>query len=243
MRIWAGSHLTDGIAMVLPAPVEGEVTILPSSLDRRDRVLAATRTVLRASGGTSRVLLPLNPIAALGRQGEWSEVKIEVPDAGPRRVRLPSALIAADTLWTVTDVDAVSGRGPYALDLIARYLTPIDRLRLLGGSTRSATAEVTLARRPDFCLVTRVIAGGHLLVATTDVVAAELMALALVDEDLLQEHRLTGPWEDDLVQRATELDLGVRLPQEIRVDVVGDMPEAVSSTVARVLSRIGIITG
>ena len=128
-------------------------------------------------------------------------------------------------------------------DLVARYLTPVDRLRVLGGSTRSATAEVTLARRPDFCLVARRIAGMHLLVVTEDVVAAELMTLALVDEDFLAEHRLTGPWEDDVVQRATELDLGVRLPQEIRVDVVGDMPEAVSGTLARVLSRIGIITG
>jgi hypothetical protein len=60
-----------------------------------------------------------------------------------------------------------------------------------------------------------------LLAAATDPIAAELFSLALVDEALPEDTQVIGPWEDDFVQRAAEIELGARLPSDIRVEVHG----------------------
>lgn len=241
VRLWAGTDRVAGIAALLP-PFSGDITLVPSSLDRRDLVLADLRRALRSREARSRVVVPANPLgalASLGKRDAW----VEVPQAqGEHSVRLPSALATADTLWSVTDVRAVSGRGPYVLDLMARFVTPAERLRLLGSSSKSDAVEVNLALRPDFCLLAWQAHDECLLLATSDVIAAELIALALVDEDLGDTHRLAGPWEDDLVQRATELDLGVRLPQEFSLSVASGISDAMSDIVSRVFARIGVST-
>lgn len=240
VRLWAGSNRVVGITALLPTLATGEITLLPASLDRRDALLADVRSALREIGVRSHVVVPSNPfgaLASLRRQDEWAEM----PQAGGNRsVRLPAALATAESLWSVSDVRAVSGRGPYVLDVMARFVTPLERLRLLGSSTKSDTVEVNLARRPDVCWLSWQFGGEHLMMATRDLIAAELLALALVDEDLGDKHRLAGPWEDDLVQRATELDLGVRLPQEFSVSVDSDISDAMSDSVSRVFARIGV---
>jgi hypothetical protein len=48
-----------------------------------------------------------------------------------------------------------------------------------------------------------------------DLVAAELAGLGLWLANLPKERERIGPWEDPVVQRATELDLGVKLPSEL----------------------------
>jgi hypothetical protein len=79
-----------------------------------------------------------------------------------------------------------------------------------------------------------------LLATTTDPIVAELFSLSLVDEDLPGDAQVIGPWEDDFVQRATELELGARLPSDIRVKVHGNQHAAIDVTIGRVVVRMGI---
>ena len=86
--------------------------------------------------------------------------------------------------------------------------------------------------------------GGHagadyLLAATCDPVAAELFALALSEGVLGSDLAFTGPWEDPVVQRATELELGVVVPHQIELVIHGDPGDA-WATLERIAGRIGV---
>lgn len=223
----------------------GSVVVLPSSLNRRDALAAIARREMRAAGVESHLEVPGNPVALLSRlardDSRWRAATISPPDREARTVRLPTSILDAARLWVVTDVDAVSGRGPYALDLLSRYVDPISRARHLGSRERETVpVEVNLARTPDRYVLTKDTGAFVLGAVTSDPIAAELLALSLADEDLGRDHRVTGPWEDPMVQRATELDLGVRLPQEIRVTVSGGRSEAIDGMIARIFARIGV---
>lgn len=82
-------------------------------------------------------------------------------------------------------------------------------------------------------------------VATPDLIAAELVGLALRYPTAEPEPR-PRPWEDPVVQRATELDLGVRLPSQIELSFVtvgaatSSSSEVVGSLDARIREMLGI---
>ncbi len=50
---------------------------------------------------------------------------------------------------------------------------------------------------------------------SADLIAAELAGLAVWTAAQPSGHDRLGPWEDPVVQRATELDLGVQLPSDL----------------------------
>ncbi len=245
VRIAAGADARAVIPGLLDFAGVGDVVVLPSSLNRRDALAGVVRQAMRAAGVKSRLELPGNPAAELTRLartgGQWREVTIAPPDRGERAVRLPSRILDAKHLWVVTDVDAVSGRGPYTLDLLSRYVDPVSRIRNLGSRERDIVpVGINLARTPVRYVAMKDAGSFVLGVVTKDPIAAELLALSLADEDLTRDHRVTGPWEDPMVQRATELDLGVRLPEEMRVEVSGTRSGAIDQAIARILARIGV---
>jgi hypothetical protein len=88
------------------------------------------------------------------------------------------------------------------------------------------TAELALAVEPSMILVVDQVPWLNAWVAimTTDQIAAELTGLASWQLRRTSADELPAPWEDPLVQRATELDLGVRLPSELalRLDIEDD---------------------
>jgi hypothetical protein len=172
--------------------------VLPSSGDSRDDMVS--RFVQR---GHAIVCLPRwrGPFAA-------------------GHVRLDRRVVAATHLVALVDLDRVGSRGPFVLDLLLQYVTPVDRMKILASPRRiEEIAKINLVHRFDRIVITRRYAQGEVWIETTDAIAGELTCLAL-SEDLLPAGRsVAAPWEDELVQRATELDLGVRYPGEIRIDV------------------------
>jgi hypothetical protein len=141
----------------------------------------------------------------------------------------------------VTDIDQVGGRGPYVLDLPIRYANLATRLVMLGSRHRASMAVSVLRGRPlANHVIVRRFAGFTLLATTHDPIAAELLSLSLVDELLPHDSQVTGPWEDDVVQRATELELGVRLPSDITVTVEGNRHAAIDAIIVRILARFGV---
>jgi len=232
----------------LPLDVGGRsCLVLPASLRRSDVLAAAVRERLRQDQVENHLLIPANPVAELARftsrgaKSPWEEAEVALPDGESRQVRLPAKLWTGAEIWTATDVDAVSGSGPFVLDVLSRYLHPASRLRHLTTRHRAdAAVEVNLAVRVDRAVIAMDFGEFVLVCTTTDLIAGELVALALSDEHATSERSLTGPWEERVVQRATELDLGVQVPQQIEVDLQGAQLGAFAAAIPRILSRIGV---
>lgn len=244
IRIAVGGSLGECLQHLPPPNTESGITILPSSLRRNDLAVNELREHLRQQGHATHLRLPAPALPSLfGRKSDaWTQVTLPHPAESPgRSIALPTNLVQANDVWSVVDIDAISGRGPYVLDLPARFTDTPTRVRLLGSSRRAELAIAIFQTRPIHRhLIVRHFASFEFVATTTDPIAAELLALSLVDEDLTRDHQVAGPWEDDLVQRATERELGVRLPDEITVEVVGKRGPDIEATLSRVLGRIGI---
>ena len=223
------------------------VLILPSSLRRADPLASAVRHELRTIRVASHLLLPPNPATSLiGRAtrssgGAWRAVELQAPGFPPSWITIPARLNGPESVWSVTDVDAVGGTGPYVLDLVARYVHPRSRLRQLSSRRQSdAVVDVNLVAALSRCVVGKVLGDTTLVAMVNDPIAAELFALSLADEDLPRDRAVTGPWEDRVVQRATELELGVQIPQQIVLEPVTTVGSGVRTALERIMARIGV---
>ncbi len=234
----AGSPVKDAVPVLLDAVPGVRPLLVPSTGEREDMLLRIAEDELRAGNAFPEVSVPARGRWALvGRH--WTTVEIRAPDLPRRRVRISKALGDGEP-WIICDVDAVARTGPFILDVFSRHLHPLDRLRLLADRQRERrAADLNLAIRPIWNVI-----GGHagtryLLAAGRNPVAAELFALALSEHVLGPDLVFTGPWEDPVVQRATELELGVVGPHQIELVVHGDPGDARSS-LDRIAGRIGV---
>jgi hypothetical protein len=182
-----------------------------------DRVLG-TFSPLAARGP---IVKPFSGAGALLRRGShWTAVDIDAGAQRLRTVRMPADLVGTQRLLAVNDLRGLSDpRPPIAIGLWALFAHPVVRMGArFAGARDGLTAEVALAVHPDrYVLIdSSRPAGLTVVVATPDPIAADLVLLAL--RQLRIKHRGPGPWEDPLVQVATELDLGVRSAEAIDID-------------------------
>ncbi len=198
---------------------------------------------LNAEGRASHVLRPPLPRQRLGSlvigRRDWTRVAIGGRGSVLEDVPVPRAL-AGESLLEVVDLDEADAS---PITLWSRYVHP--RLWAVAGPTARRApinADIGLGIEP----VLVVIAGRHgslgVAAATPDIVAAELLTLALRGTT---EESLVGPWEDPVVQRATELELGVVRPDQIFLDPIlpphgSLMHSALASLVDHVKLRLGI---
>ncbi len=234
----AASTVKGAVPLLRATAVEPRPLLVPSSGETADALLSLLVTELRAGDVAPIVCVPAHgPRALMG--STWAPVEIETPDLPRHRVRIARALAGTEP-WIVCDVDAVARTGPFILDVVSRYLHPLDRVRLLADRQRGRrAADLNLAIRPVWSVIGAHAGSGYLLAACHDPVAAELFALALSEQILGPEHAFTGPWEDPVVQRATELELGVVIPQQIEFVVHGN-PGAILPALDRIAGRIGV---
>jgi len=227
IQVAAARTIADAAALatgcVLPAE-DAALVMLPSSLDGDDALVQMLRQAMRSRGTASSVVIPDPPLrtairAISGAKAEWRSVDLTLPEGGSDEVLLPDPVISAGSLVYVTLVDSVARTGPFQLDLLSRFVNPRHRLRRLIDPDRAArAAEVNLARIPDWCVVgcTRPLG---IVAVTRDVVGAELVALSLAERFFDRQAEFASPWEDRVVQRATELELGARIPGDIRIEL------------------------
>jgi len=162
-------------------------------------------------------------------------------------VSFPQVVVTAAERWLVVGI-----QGP--ADLPATR--PIAAVAAYAGSRERALARAArggpepgvwadLAAGAPIALVLLVGAadshGVVLAIATPDLIAAELVWLVLNEGD----DEGVGPWEDATVQRATELDLGARLPSQLEphLAAASPTPQAVvvlKELIDRVRLRLGI---
>lgn len=223
--------LQAAVAALLPsltAHLGGTVAILPSSLEHRDPVAEAIRGQL-PSESEPEIVTPVSGSAARRAfllptvLGDWRDVPITVSGSSITSALLPKSVATARDRIIAVDVVEVARHGPFVLDVAARFVHPRQRLRLVADRSRSVlVAEVAAAMPITLAVVSLTLPEGTFLAATNDLIAAELVALALAERCIGAVRAFTGPWEDDVVQRATELELGVLMPSRIRLVPAGE---------------------
>lgn len=207
------------------------LVVLPSSLGATDEALSAFVQTRTATGGETSVVLP-------SRKPTFQRLRTMHPEA---TFRLPGILATAQTCIALVNLDLVAPRGPFVLDLLARYLYPLDRARILFAPNRSTSiVELNRARQFDAIVIAVTIDGARIWLETRDLIAAELAALALSEGTLPQHRRHLSPWEDELVQLATERLPGARYPGDIRLS----FPESDrQTTLGRAISSLHLRVG
>lgn len=213
----------DALIPPLTGHLSGDVAIMPSTLEHQDLIADAVsrslpdavtpETVTPITGADARraLILPARPT-------RWTEVRLTTPGTRVGSALLPKSLMNPPHRLIVTDVVEVARRGPFVLDLPARYVHPRQRLRLVTDRERSGLlAEVASVVQVSLAVVCLILPEGAFAAATSDRIAAELVALALSERCLGTTRSFSGPWEDPVVQRATELQLGVLVPAAIKL--------------------------
>lgn len=219
----------------------GAVTLIPASLRRDDPAVRLIRDTARAFGLRTTVLTPRSPfssaIGVFGGRSRWQAVHLEIGN-----VRIDSRMLQGHRIGLVP-ISSERRQGPFALDLASRFLHPIDRARLIFAPNRSRlVADVASGSQQDSWIITTIIGQDRVWLTTTDIVAAELWSLALADRFHKPALESRGPWEDPTVQRATELELGARIPTEIRLrhGVPGDMPDNIAELIVSRCRQLGM---
>jgi hypothetical protein len=152
----------------------------------------------------------------------WAAVDVDDRSDRLQTAWLRQELVDASTLVAINRIPSGESRDPLVLGLWARFAHPRQRLGALAGDDRTGLrAELATAVKPALCILCGESRERPLVVATRDQIAAELTGRAiqfLSHPDPYGERG--GPWELPLVQRATELDLGVRLPSDLSFEAV-----------------------
>lgn len=225
------------LARSLTGSVSQPVPVVPASLRQDDFVTQSIRGPLRDRGIRTVVVTPRSPAALLTRRdgAAWTTAEVE-----GTRWRLDARL---EEPWVaIAIVDAGSHTGPFALDLPARFLHPADRIRLAARPDRlRLLADIAAIAPPVSCLVLTPIDRGWLSVTTRDPIAAELWALGLAERFHPADVEMQGPWEEPAVQRATELGLGVRIPEDMHIAASVSRHAPMAQTLLRLTAeRLGI---
>jgi hypothetical protein len=156
------------------------------------------------------------------RRSQWIDVDVDARAPRLRTVRLPKSLVQSEAVVGVADLRQVTRARPLiALGLWALLTAPAQRIgSLITGPREGLTAEIGLAIQPAALIVlTQLTASGPLIcIMSHDPIAAELTALAIWQSRLPSTVDLPGPWEDPLVQRASELGLGATQPSQLEVE-------------------------
>jgi hypothetical protein len=166
------------------------------------------------------LVVPPSPVMSLlGRGARRVSIDVSARSEQLSTVGLPRAIASAGTLIAANDLRGVDASRPtLALGIWTRFSGPRERIEArIAPREQGMDAEIALAVRP--ALVVLADAWQHLpvVVVTSDQIAAELIGLALRQAARDGDLERPGPWQDPLVQRATELDLGVRLPDRIAI--------------------------
>ncbi len=199
-------------------------------------------------GGRSARLVPPPRFGLVGRAGRlprWLPVDLRRRGGRFDTVPMPASMVTADARWLVTSLPGAGiGRSSRPIWAVAAYAgtrTTIAAALARSSVEPGAMADLAAAVPPALVLLAGRWGGRELAVATTDLIAAELVWLTLAEADGGEDR--VGPWEDATVQRATELDLGARLPSQLAPEAIhlgGTVEPALQSLLDQLRLRLGI---
>ena len=250
ISLWADNDFNAATRALIPAHaghMTGSVALLPSSMDSKDPFISMVSgalpedthafTAIPVSGAVARRAFVTPTVL-----GRWIDRPVVSESSQVSSIAWPQDVAQADHRIVVTDVVEIARKGPFVLDLPARFIHPRQRMRLLSsGQRESLAAEVASSLPLDLMAVYMSHREGVVLAVTTDPIAAELTALAMSELCTGSPRSFTGPWEDPVVQRATELEMGVLLPNRIRI--ITDGPNRADHWAQRVVEHVHLRLG
>ncbi len=221
-----------------------EIVVVGEPLGRREGrdVADAAACAFRGQGQMARIVRPPSAfmrarglVPSVGA-GDWVAVDIRGRGAGLRSVRVPRALAGAAM---VAAIDLQGATSP--IGIWPAYVHPLVGAAASSSSRTSLAADLALAFSTSGVLIGGTVGSLDIGVATEDLVAAELITLALRESGDAE----VGPWENPLVQRATELEIGVTRPDQIRLVPrwVGSPGSPKSEALAALADRLGLRLG
>jgi len=236
------------LALIPPPPVAPPLVVIG---DRRqvDRSSPAARALLAlaAASPVPPRMLPPPGRAGFRRGGEgWRSIAVGEHGGRFRRVAVPRAVAEAGSRWLATTLPgAGGGAGSRPIWAAAGYVGRRDWFlaRLArAGSEPGVMADLAAAVSPALVVLSGTLGDRPLAVATIDLIAAELVWLTLAPGDPAEEEG-AGPWEDATVQRATELELGIRLPRQLRLATPEDRTGRPSDALGPLLDHLRLRLG
>jgi hypothetical protein len=215
----------------------------PGSGGAQPESLTATfDALLRASSPPQLSIETVGPpgnrsiVGRVSSSSAWVERPAVAGSDRLQRIALPSRLAAPGLNLAFTA--ALDGRGSTTpLEGLAQHTHPLQALAVRLDRRRTGiAAEIAAPLAPRIIVVALTAAGARWVFATPDRIAAELLTLALRGDQAI------GPWEDRIVQRATELNLGLRLPADLELRLLPDRAESgrLATIVDRVQRRLGL---
>lgn len=193
------------------------------------RSAEAVRDWLVNSGRDARIIVPDTPIRSLQKLLTRSSAfrSVELAARGARFGRVTARRDAIDTLCLigVSGIGTAEIPGPLAIGLWSKFVDPRFGIPLRNTRLRMpGSADVALVFSPSVVLLVGEIRGYVVCIASTDLVAAELVGLAVRSAAVTDPELRKRPWEDPVVQRATELDLGIQTPDQLELRAVWASP-------------------
>jgi hypothetical protein len=244
-------ELLERVARALPAA--GELLLVLNAQLRGgadDRMVRELTRFLSRSGRRVEAIAPPKPnptgwIGVLGR----GYTSIDLGGRGDRltHARMPERFARRSPALVVSDLTRFDPARPsIAIGVWAQFAHPFQRFgAAISGQGDGLTAELALAAPPAWYFAAASWQGKPMAILADDMIAAELLGLAIGQIQADPDREPAGPWEHPLVQRATELNLGVRTPVEIdfTTEWLGadlDLSGAFAAFGAVVAARIGI---
>ncbi len=249
-HVWlrtGADHPSAVAAAVQAAGTAGVLRALPrtAALLSTHRTLAQGPVGQGLQGVLAEYGIKAEPVEPLGLRAltdgvRWHRDVLNRLDARLVEVRLPTVVVEAPARIALAAVHP-DRHAPIALDVLTRFTHPRLRLLLRTAPDREAlAAEVNLACRLDLLVITGQLGAVPVAVITRDLIAAELFGLAMREDPVLSSRELAGLWEDKLVQRATELDLGMAVPTQLRLHLPRTLPAVAAVALNRILLRLGL---
>jgi hypothetical protein len=213
--------LAERVAELLP-PASPSLLVLSAQLPRGlDEPVA--RALCDALKRRDRLVETVAPLPAglagwIGSRGRrWRSVDLHGRGNRLIDVKLLEELLNGAGIVVVNDLGRFDPKRPaIAIAVWAQFAHPRQRLGAsLGDQASGLVAEIALAAPAAWYVIAGSWLGKPMAVVANDMIAAELVGLAIGQAQADPDRELSGPWEHPLVQRATELDLGVRLPSDV----------------------------
>ena len=198
---------------------------------------------------TSAVVTPPSKVSSLfPKRGEWIKVNLGKRSDRLESVVFPRTLFDSEMVYAVVNLDRPTGRTErqvVAIGIWSQFARTLERFGARASSEREGlSAEIALGMVARRYLIAARVRGMIFAASSPDPIAAELIGRALLRLRRSPDDVMVAPWEEPLVQRAAELGLGVRTPDDIEFLAAwgGDSRQeaAFAETASELAALIGI---
>ena len=213
--------------------------------------LSAAATVLQRAIATSvwpssvPIVRPRSALGQLNLANRRRWVNVPPPSAaGGGDMLIDRRIVEAGHRSLVCALPARSG-SVRPMSVLVDFVAPRQRLAVrLSPKHLGSIAEIALTVDPSLVLMVGQLGASPLVVMTTDIVAAELVWLAIANNAAIDQLAEIGPWEDPVIQRATELGSRLRLPFQFRFEIVcNPSDQRLDETLERLVAELGSLLG